>query len=113
MLLTVANSPLAVPRCPHDFTKVPSFVNFAIRELPSPSATKMLPCASHATSVGRLKTSCGAPAPAARPPPRPPPSAPGPGPPARVGGLVVGFGFPPRRQKTPAPGSEIIPHPHR
>jgi len=51
---------------PHDLTNTPSFENFATRALPRPSATKMLPCASHATSVGRLKTSCGAPAPAVR-----------------------------------------------
>src|SRR4029078_8976631 len=67
------------------FTSTPSFVNLATRALPRPSATKILPCASHATSVGRLKRSCCAPAPGA-PPPRPaPPSPPPPGPPARGG----------------------------
>ena len=66
MLSTLANWPGAVPLWPHDFTNTPSFENLATRALPRPSATKMLPCASHATSVGRLKTSCGAPAPERR-----------------------------------------------
>ena len=70
MLSTLANWPGAVPFWPHDFTNTPSFENLATRALPRPSATKMLPCASHATSVGRLKTSCCAPAPGAPPPGR-------------------------------------------
>ncbi len=45
----------------------PSLSNLAMRALPAPSATKMLPAASQAafqaTSVGRLKRSVGCPAP--------------------------------------------------
>src|SRR5262249_48353265 len=46
-----------------DFTKSPSFVNFATRELLYPSETKILPSLSHVTSVGRPNV-----------PPRPPPA---------------------------------------
>src|SRR5207248_10438042 len=51
MLRTSANSPGAVPRLPQDFTNLPSLSNLAMRALPAPSATKILPAASHATSV--------------------------------------------------------------
>src|SRR5262245_9946649 len=42
---------------PHDLMNTPLLLNLATRALPTPSATKMLPAESRATSVGRLKTS--------------------------------------------------------
>jgi hypothetical protein len=45
-------------------TNTPFLSNFATRWLPTPSATKMFPAPSKATSVGRLKISVWAPTPA-------------------------------------------------
>src|ERR1035437_3031837 len=67
-----SNCPCPDPREPQDLRKRPSLSNFATRALPNPSATKMLPPRSPATSGGRLKVSPGPPAPGLGPrPPRP------------------------------------------
>src|SRR2546429_5872098 len=65
----VLNWPGAVPLEPQDFMNFPFLSNFATLELPYPSETKILPAASQATSVGRLKLSPATPAPVAAPPP--------------------------------------------
>src|SRR5712671_3474307 len=102
MECTVWNCPVWVPLEPQDLMYFPSLSNFATRELSYPSATKISPAASQATSVGLRKLSPGAPAPtggatglapAAAPPP--PPGPPPPGPPPRAGagaGGVPGAG---------------------
>src|SRR6266404_5036682 len=54
---TVPNRPGPVPLEPHDLMNTPLLLNLATRALPTPSATKILPAVSHATSVGRLNTS--------------------------------------------------------
>src|SRR5260370_33663049 len=70
---TVWNWLGCVPRDPQDLMYFPSLSNFATLELLYPSATKIFPAASQATSVGRSKLSPGAPAPSrAGPPPGPP-----------------------------------------
>src|ERR1700686_1080844 len=106
MVCTVWNCPVFVPLDPQDFMYFPSLSNFATLELSYPSATKIFPAASQATSVGLRKLSPGAPAPvlAGGPPPPGPPGPPPPGPP-RAGagaggvpgagpeGIVIASGF--------------------
>src|SRR5262245_62003671 len=67
---TPLNCPFSAPVWPQDLRNFPSLSNLAIRLLvPIPSAMKILPARSHATSVGLLNAEPCAPAPAPRPPP--------------------------------------------
>jgi hypothetical protein len=48
----MSNWPGPVPFDPHDFTQSPFLSYLATRELTYPSVMYVLPCESHATSVG-------------------------------------------------------------
>src|SRR5882762_9278281 len=103
---TVWNWLGSVPLDPQDLIYFQSLSNFATRELLYPSATKIFPVASQATSVGRSKLSPGAPAPVGASRAGPPPSRTGPGPAPSRAGPPPGpaGGFPPGAGKGAAIG---------
>src|SRR3984893_6390281 len=93
----VLNWPGADPLVPQDLRKTPFLSNFAILEFLEPSATKISPAASQATSDGPAKLSPGTPAP-----------LPGAGGGSTRAGLSTASGFLPMVIKTRPSGSNLM-----
>src|SRR5260370_1163313 len=92
-----SNWPGSVPLTPHDLMNTPFLSNLAMREFREPSATKISPAASQATSEGPLKLSPGTPAP-----------LPGAGGASARGGLLTASGFLPMVISTRPSGSNLM-----